>query len=82
MVGRQEAEIEVIIDRLIESEGDKDKALLFVVSQIPTEVKVRRRFSIAEVKVRIMVIFITGQLHTTVMYQHLNKPNNCSMVKP
>ncbi|KAK7112723.1 transient receptor potential cation channel subfamily V member 5-like [Littorina saxatilis] len=41
MVGRQEAETEVIIDRLIEREGNKDKALLFVVSQIPTEVKVQ-----------------------------------------
>ena len=41
MVGRQEAETEVIIDRLIErQQGDKDKALLFVVSQIPNEVKV------------------------------------------
>ena len=40
MVGRQEAETEVIIDRLIEREGSKEKALLFVVCQIPTEVKV------------------------------------------
>ena len=40
MVGRQEAETEVILDRLIDREGSKDKALLFVVSQIPTEVKV------------------------------------------
>ncbi|XP_076455507.1 transient receptor potential cation channel subfamily V member 1-like [Babylonia areolata] len=41
MVGRQEAETEVIIDRLIQREGDRDRALLFVVSQIPTEVKVQ-----------------------------------------
>ena len=40
MIGRQEAETEVIIDRLIEREGNKEKALLFVVCQIPTEVKV------------------------------------------
>ncbi|KAK7500981.1 hypothetical protein BaRGS_00007861 [Batillaria attramentaria] len=32
-VGKQEAEIEVIIDRLIESQGDKDRALLHVVSK-------------------------------------------------
>ncbi|PVD38681.1 hypothetical protein C0Q70_01301 [Pomacea canaliculata] len=41
MVGRQEAEMEVIIDRLVENKGNRDKALLYVVSQITTESKVQ-----------------------------------------
>ncbi|KAL8625269.1 hypothetical protein ACOMHN_030027 [Nucella lapillus] len=41
MVGRQEAEMEVVMDRVIARQGSKDKALLFVLSQIPTEVKVQ-----------------------------------------
>ncbi|KAK7500906.1 hypothetical protein BaRGS_00007786 [Batillaria attramentaria] len=36
MVGKQEAETEVIIDRLIEREGNKDKALLFVQVMVNT----------------------------------------------
>ncbi|GFO43033.1 transient receptor potential cation channel subfamily v member [Plakobranchus ocellatus] len=41
MVGRQEAETEVVIDRLIQKEGNKDKALLHVVSDMMTESKVQ-----------------------------------------
>ncbi|GFR81501.1 vanilloid receptor [Elysia marginata] len=39
MVGRQEAETEVVIDRLIHKEGSEDKALLYVVSEMITESK-------------------------------------------
>ncbi|KAL3883792.1 hypothetical protein ACJMK2_030023 [Sinanodonta woodiana] len=41
LVGMQEAEIEVFIDRLITRVGDKDKALLYVVSEIGTESRVQ-----------------------------------------
>lgn len=41
MVGRQEAETEVVIDRLIQKEGSEDKALLYVVSEMITESKVQ-----------------------------------------
>ncbi|NP_001191574.1 vanilloid receptor [Aplysia californica] len=41
MVGRQEAETEVVLDRLIQREGNKDKALLYVVSEMHSEVKVQ-----------------------------------------
>ncbi|XP_071113463.1 transient receptor potential cation channel subfamily V member 1-like [Haliotis cracherodii] len=40
-IGRQEAETEVIIDKLIDRYEGKDKALLYVVSEIPTEIKVQ-----------------------------------------
>ncbi|XP_067674402.1 transient receptor potential cation channel subfamily V member 1-like isoform X2 [Haliotis asinina] len=40
-IGRQEAETEVIIDKLIDRYEGKDKALLYVVSDIPTEIKVQ-----------------------------------------
>ena len=40
MLARQEAEILVVIDKLIENEGSKDKALLFVISHTSREVKV------------------------------------------
>ncbi len=43
LIGRQEAETEVLIDRLINKHDGKDQALLFVVSEIPTEVKVRTK---------------------------------------
>lgn len=39
-VGRQEAEVEVLIDRIVTKEGNKDKALLYVVSEIDNENKV------------------------------------------
>ncbi|RUS90621.1 hypothetical protein EGW08_001618 [Elysia chlorotica] len=41
MIGRQEAETEVVIDRLTHKEGNKDKALLYVVSEMITESKVQ-----------------------------------------
>ncbi|BFZ24803.1 hypothetical protein BsWGS_27842 [Bradybaena similaris] len=41
MVGRQEAVTEVVIDKLIQKEGSKDKALLHVVSQMDQEIKVQ-----------------------------------------
>ncbi|KAK3696967.1 hypothetical protein RRG08_023158 [Elysia crispata] len=41
MVGRQEAETEVVIDRLTQKEGNEDKALLYVVSEMITESKVQ-----------------------------------------
>ena len=40
MVGRQEAETEEVIDRLTQKEGNEDKALLYVVSEMITESKV------------------------------------------
>ncbi|ESO89302.1 hypothetical protein LOTGIDRAFT_229171 [Lottia gigantea] len=40
LLGLQEAEIEVIIDRLMKREGGKDQALLHIVTQSPTELKV------------------------------------------
>ncbi|XP_041352022.1 uncharacterized protein LOC121370686 isoform X2 [Gigantopelta aegis] len=40
-VGRQEAETEVMIDWIIKKHGNKDKALLFVVSEVSTELKVQ-----------------------------------------
>ncbi|VDI01196.1 Hypothetical predicted protein [Mytilus galloprovincialis] len=40
-VGRQEAEVEVLIDRIVKREGSKDKALLYVVSEIDNENKVQ-----------------------------------------
>ena len=39
-VGKQEAETEVFLDRIIKKEGSKDRALLFIVSEIPNETKV------------------------------------------
>lgn len=39
-VGKQEAETEVFLDRIINKEGSKDRALLFIVSEIPNENKV------------------------------------------
>jgi len=45
-VGRQEAEIEVYIDRIISKEGDKDKALLYVVENIDIESRVIISFSV------------------------------------
>ncbi|XP_067674667.1 transient receptor potential cation channel subfamily V member 6-like [Haliotis asinina] len=41
LIGRQEAEREVVMDRLVEKYGDKEKALMFVVSEFPTEYKVQ-----------------------------------------
>ncbi|XP_063404047.1 uncharacterized protein LOC134687572 isoform X3 [Mytilus trossulus] len=40
-VGRQEAEVEVLIDRIVKKQGSKDKALLYVVSEIDNENKVQ-----------------------------------------
>nr|XP_022293141.1 uncharacterized protein LOC111103870 [Crassostrea virginica] len=40
-VGKQEAETEVFLDRIIKKEGSKDRALLFIVSEIPNETKVQ-----------------------------------------
>ncbi|KAK3098318.1 hypothetical protein FSP39_018374 [Pinctada imbricata] len=40
-VGKQEAETEVLLDRIIEKEGNKDKALLYIVSEIDNEAKVQ-----------------------------------------
>lgn len=40
-VGKQEAETEVFLDRIINKEGSKDRALLFIVSEIPNENKVQ-----------------------------------------
>ncbi|KAL5009682.1 hypothetical protein ScPMuIL_011987 [Solemya velum] len=39
MIGRQEAETEVCIDRIIKTEGSKDKALLYVTSKLQRESK-------------------------------------------
>jgi len=39
-IGKQEAEVEVLIDRIVKREGSKDKALLYVVSEIDNENKV------------------------------------------
>lgn len=39
-IGRQEAEVEVLIDRIVKREGSKDKALLHVVTEIDNENKV------------------------------------------
>ncbi|XP_071114482.1 transient receptor potential cation channel subfamily V member 1-like [Haliotis cracherodii] len=41
LIGRQEAEREVVMDRLVDKYGDKEKALMFVVSEFPTEYKVQ-----------------------------------------
>ncbi|XP_055954336.1 transient receptor potential cation channel subfamily V member 3 isoform X3 [Patella vulgata] len=49
MLGRQEAELEVVIDRLIAKAGGRDTALLHVVTQSPVELKV--------------VLLITALLH-------------------
>ncbi|XP_061176466.1 uncharacterized protein LOC133185337 [Saccostrea echinata] len=40
-VGKQEAETEVFLDRIIKKEGSKDRALLFIVSEIMNENKVQ-----------------------------------------
>ena len=40
IIGRLEAETEVFIDRLIKREGDSDKALLYVVSEMTVESRV------------------------------------------
>ncbi|XP_074647190.1 uncharacterized protein LOC141903117 [Tubulanus polymorphus] len=40
LIGKQEAEIEVLLDRLVEAQGGLDKALLSVVSTVYTEIKV------------------------------------------
>ncbi|XP_056016069.1 uncharacterized protein LOC125675377 isoform X4 [Ostrea edulis] len=40
-VGKQEAETEVFIDRIITKQGGKDRALLFIVSEVPNENKVQ-----------------------------------------
>lgn len=41
-IGKQEAETEVILERIIKKEGSKDSALLFIVSdnKFPNETKV------------------------------------------
>nr|XP_022293145.1 uncharacterized protein LOC111103871 isoform X2 [Crassostrea virginica] len=41
-VGKQEAETEVLLDRIIKKEGSKDLALLYIVSEIQNETKVQR----------------------------------------
>ncbi|XP_060082588.1 uncharacterized protein LOC132561895 [Ylistrum balloti] len=41
LIGKQEAENEVFIDRVIIAEGDKDKALLYIVDKLPNEERVQ-----------------------------------------
>ncbi|XP_076459745.1 transient receptor potential cation channel subfamily V member 6-like isoform X2 [Babylonia areolata] len=41
MMGQQEAEMEVLIDRLVDRQGSKEKALFYVVSHFDSEVKVQ-----------------------------------------
>ncbi|XP_046359517.2 uncharacterized protein LOC124137315 [Haliotis rufescens] len=41
LIGRQEAELETIIDRLIRNHGTKEKALLYAITHFPTEAKVQ-----------------------------------------
>ena len=44
-IGKQEAEVEVLIDRIVKREGSKDKGLLYVVSEIDNENKVLTQYS-------------------------------------
>ena len=44
-IGKQEAEVEVLIDRIVKREGNKDKGLLYVVSEIDNENKVLTQYS-------------------------------------
>ena len=49
IIGRLEAETEVFIDRLIKKEGDSDKALLYAVSKMTVESRVRFRLCVVVV---------------------------------
>jgi hypothetical protein len=44
-IGKQEAEVEVLIDMIVKREGSKDKGLLYVVSEIDNENKVLTQYS-------------------------------------
>ena len=45
-IGKQEAEVQVLIDRLVKKKGSEDKALLYVVSEIGDENKVLPQYSV------------------------------------
>lgn len=72
-VGKQEAETEVFLDRIINKEGSKDRALLFIVSEIPNENKVFDECS--------SIFQIFGLIHSPQKKKKKNKTKNIKTIK-